>query len=276
MGGGGWEPWGTGERPAAAQGIGGGRAADRGLFLGRLPSASGFLFARGPSGIERNLPAPRPVLDDGEVRVLRERGAGKANGVVGDLASRDMSDVDRAYVQRTLHGDLGAFEELVERHRDVVYRVAARIAGPDDAEDVSQDAFLRAFHRLGRFRGDAPFRAWLLQIAHNAAVDHLSRRRPEPVEDPGEHEDAERAVRRLPAERLESRERIARLEVKLRGLPAEQRAVLVLRDIEGLSYEEIATVTQAPLGTVKARLFRARRDLIEMLRHNTYDWELPE
>jgi RNA polymerase sigma-70 factor, ECF subfamily len=196
--------------------------------------------------------------------------------VSGDIASSAPADADHAYVQATLRGDLHAFEALVERHRDVVVRVAARIAGRDDAEDVSQDAFLRAFHRLGRFRADASFRAWLLQITHNAAIDHISRRRPEPVEAPEAPEDPERTVARLPAERLESRERLARLERKLRGLSPDARAVLVLRDIEGLSYEEIADITQAPLGTVKVRLFRARRDLIRMLRTNTYDWELPE
>jgi RNA polymerase sigma-70 factor, ECF subfamily len=196
--------------------------------------------------------------------------------VPGDVASRVPADADHAYVQATLRGDLRAFEALVERHRDVVVRVAARIVGREEAEDVSQDAFLRAFHRLPRFRADASFRAWLLQIAHNAAIDHLNRRRPEPVETPGGQEDRERAVIRLPAERLESRERMARLERKLRGLSPESRAALVLRDIEGLSYEEIAAITDAPLGTVKVRLFRARRDLIEMLRRNTYDWELPE
>jgi RNA polymerase sigma-70 factor (ECF subfamily) len=194
--------------------------------------------------------------------------------VSGDVASSAPADADYAYVQATLRGDLHAFEALVERHRDVVVRVAARIAGREEAEDVSQDAFLRAFHRLGRFRADASFRAWLLQITHNAAVDHISRRRPQPVEEV--FEDPERAVARLPAERLESRERLTRLERKLRGLSPEARVALVLRDIEGLSYEEIADITQAPLGTVKVRLFRARRDLIEMLRTNTYDWELPE
>jgi RNA polymerase sigma-70 factor (ECF subfamily) len=197
--------------------------------------------------------------------------------VTGDVASSVPADADHAYVQATLRGDLHAFGALVERHRDVVVRVAARIAGRDEAEDVSQDAFLRAFHRLERFRADASFRAWLLQITHNAAVDHISRRRPEPLETPDDvPDDPERTVARLPAERLESRERLARLERKLRGLSPDARAVLVLRDIEGLSYEEIADITQAPLGTVKVRLFRARRDLIEMLRTNTYDWELPE
>ena len=190
------------------------------------------------------------------------------------IASGPM-DADRALVQRTLRGDLQAFEQLVERHRDVVLRVAARIAGPSDAEDVSQDAFLRAFHRLHRHRGDASFRAWLLQITHNAAVDHLNRRRPESLETSEREEERVHEVARLPAERLESRERIERLERKLRALSPDHRAVLVLRDVEGLSYDEIATITAAPLGTVKVRLHRARRDLIEILRTNTYDWELP-
>src|SRR5919107_1675145 len=83
---------------------------------------------------------------------------------------------DAALVRRTTLGELAAFEALVDRHRAVVVRVAAAIVGSDDAEDVSQDAFLRAFHRLERFRGDAPFRSWLLRITHNAAVDAVTRR----------------------------------------------------------------------------------------------------
>ena len=184
-------------------------------------------------------------------------------------------DADRVLVNHCLGGDLVAFEELVNRHRDVVVRVAARIVGAADAEDVTQDAFLRAFHRLRRFRGDASFRAWLLQIAHNAAVDHLNRRRGEPIPDGAEEDAPVRELDRMPAERLEQRERARRLELKLRALSPEQRAVLVLRDVEGFSYNEIARITSAPLGTVKIRLHRARRDLIKLLRTNTYDWELP-
>lgn len=190
-----------------------------------------------------------------------------------------MTDVDdqhdRRLVGRAVEGDLGAFEELVERHRDVVTRVAGRIASADDAEDVSQDAFLRAFHRLERFRGEAPFRAWLLRIAHNAALDHLRRRRPEPLDEAMLEDSIDESAQRPPAETLERRERIDRLERKLRGLSGPHRAVLVLRDVEGLSYEEIAALTDAPVGTVKGRLHRARREFIEMLRANTYDWELP-
>jgi RNA polymerase sigma-70 factor, ECF subfamily len=185
-------------------------------------------------------------------------------------------DADRELVDRALAGDLSAFETLVERYRDVVFRVAARIVGRDEAEDVSQDAFLRAFHRLSDFRGDAPFRVWLLRITRNAALNYQARRRAEPVEavetligsKPG-------GVERMPAERLEGRERRERLERKVRRLSPTHRVVLILRDIEGLTYEEIADVTDTPLGSVKGRLHRARGELIEMLRRNTYDWELP-
>jgi RNA polymerase sigma-70 factor (ECF subfamily) len=187
-------------------------------------------------------------------------------------APRDRDDAE--LVRLATRGELDAFAELVDRHRPVVVRVATRIVGSEDAEDVSQDAFLRAFHRLEHFRGDAPFRSWLLRIAHNAALDHLARRRPEPV-DPQAFDASEQTATRPPAERLELRERIERLESKLRGLSAQHRAVLVLRDAEGLSYEEIADITETPLGTVKGRLHRARREFIEMLRANSYDWELP-
>jgi RNA polymerase sigma-70 factor, ECF subfamily len=183
-------------------------------------------------------------------------------------------DPDRELVDRTLAGEIAAFETLVERHREVVYRVAARTVGTDDADDVSQDAFLRAYHRLASFRGEAPFRAWLLRVTHNAALNHQARRTPEPV-DPLTVEGGSEGER-TPAERLEGRERRDRLESKIRLLSPAHRMVLILRDIEGLSYEEIAQVSETPLGSVKARLHRARGELIEILRRNAYDWELPE
>lgn len=192
-----------------------------------------------------------------------------------DLAPEEEALDDAGLVQRVRGGDLSAFERLVDRHRPVVIRVAARIVGSGEAEDVSQDAFLRAFHRLDRFRGDAPFRSWLLRITHNAALDHVRRRRAEPV-DPEALDTGEPSSARPPADRLEVRERIERLERKLRGLNPQHRVVLVLRDAEGLSYEEIADITDTPLGSVKARLHRARGEFVEMLRANTYDWELPQ
>ena len=185
---------------------------------------------------------------------------------------------DEVLVERTLSGDLSAFETLVERHRDVVYRVARRIVGENEADDVAQDAFLRAFHRLSLFRGESPFQSWLLRIVHNAALNALTRRRLTPVENPEAHEPnhVRAGGGRTLVEELEVSERRRRLAVKLRDIHPPHRAVLVLRDIEGLSYEEIAEVTETPVGTVKGRLHRARRELIDILRRNTYEWELPE
>src|SRR4051794_40746115 len=185
------------------------------------------------------------------------------------------ADPDDRLVELSLAGDLRAFERLVERYRDVVYRVAARITGEDEAEDVTQDTFLRAYHRLGRYRGRGPFRAWLLQIAHNAAVGALEHRKVGAIALSALEQEEPRERRFTAADQIESRERRRRLDVKVKGLSRHHRAVLVLRDIEGLSYEEIALVTDAPIGSVKARLHRARGELVELLRTNTYDWDLP-
>jgi len=193
------------------------------------------------------------------------------------ITSAEVADPDGRLVQGTLAGDLAAFEELVERHRPVVYRVAARVVGREEAEDVTQETFLRAYHRLSRFRGESAFRSWLLRIAHNTAVNAARRRLPEPVE-VDEHADTTvvAAPAREPVSALEESERRERLELKLGELRPEHRAVLVLRDLEGMAYEEIATVTETPVGSVKGRLHRGRRELIDIMRANTYDWELPD
>ena len=171
-------------------------------------------------------------------------------------------------------GDMRAFEHLVARHRDVVHRVASRIAGDDEADDVTQETFLRAYHRLALYRGDGSFRAWLLRIAHNTAVSTAEHRTVGALS-LTELDDGSANEPLSPAEQLEASERRRRLSTKVRGLSPQHRAVLVLRDVEGFSYDEIAQVTAAPVGSVKARLHRARRELIDMLRRNAYDWELP-
>lgn len=183
---------------------------------------------------------------------------------------------DQQLVERTIAGDRAAFEALVERHSGVVYRVAARIVGAQDADDVSQDALIRAFHRLPQYRGDSPFESWLLRIVHNTALDSLRRRRPTPVDMAEEVTAPETGQRRSPVSSLEDTERSDRLVDKLRELRPEHRAVLVLRDLEGLSYDEIAGVTNSPIGSVRGRLHRARNEMVEIMRGNSYDWELPE
>ncbi len=145
------------------------------------------------------------------------------------LRSGDMQ-TDEILIERTLDGELAAFEELVGRYRGVVFRVAARVVGPDDAEDVSQDTFLRAFHRLEQYRGTAAFRTWLLQIAQNTALNALawSGRRPtQPADESADVPDRDPV--RQPATELERRERQHRLEQKLGALRADYRSLLALR-----------------------------------------------
>ena len=183
---------------------------------------------------------------------------------------------DDELVEQARAGRLDAFEVLVRRHQGVAYRVARRLVGPDDADDVTQDAFLRAFHRLGHYRAEGSFRAWVLQIVRNTALNAIAAQRTVPSEGIVDLAAAARAgSARPPIDQVEGRERRERLEAKVRLLPPAERTVLVLRDIEGLSYDEVATATESPLGSVKGRLHRARNDLIRILRENTYDWGLP-
>jgi RNA polymerase sigma-70 factor (ECF subfamily) len=195
------------------------------------------------------------------------------------VAATAISPTDDELVDRTRNGDLDAFGILAERYRDVVYRVAARIVGVAEAEDITQDALLRAFHRLEQYRGEAPFKAWLLRITQNTALNWLEKRRAIPMEDEQLHAEAD-AAEDLPAPRPVSQlldsERRERLRMKISQLRERHRDVLVMRDLGDFSYEEIAALTETPLGSVKGRLHRARNELIELLRNNTYDWELPE
>lgn len=186
-------------------------------------------------------------------------------------------DADLQHVARVRSGDRHAYGELVERHREIVFRVAARIVGESDADDVAQDAFVRAYYRIDQFRAQGTFRAWLLQITRTTALNWLAKRRPQPapeIERLADDEDEDRD--RVPVRALEDKERRERLRGKVGLLTPHHRSVLVLRDVEGLEYAEIAETTGMPLGSVKGRLHRARAELIELLRRNSYDWELPD
>lgn len=171
---------------------------------------------------------------------------------------------DRELVARARADDPAAFEELVRRHRDRIYRVALRVCRhPADAEDVTQEAIVRAWRGLGTFRGDAAFTTWLYRIVTNLALNRVTRRRehatervPEPA-GPGEALD--------PARRAEDRERLDAALAALDTLTAEQRACYVLRELEGLSYDELAEVLDISVASVKGRLYRARQDLVAAL-----------
>jgi RNA polymerase sigma-70 factor (ECF subfamily) len=185
-----------------------------------------------------------------------------------------------ALVARAKQGDRAAFDLLVERYTPRVFNLALRITGSrEDAEDCVQEAFVRAFTALQRFRGEAAFSTWLYRVALNVANDESRRLKNRPLRaselsgadpddpapdldrfarssDPGEHDPEEAAV--------ESERRRVVLGA-IRSLPEHHRTVIVLYDLQGLSYEEIGQVLGARVGTIKSRLSRARLALKERL-----------
>jgi len=167
-------------------------------------------------------------------------------------------DDETALVVRSRTGDTRAFDRLVETHQDRIYHLAYRITGNHaDAQDAAQEAFVKAYRSLGAFRAQAAFSTWLHRIAVNAAVDMVRRRAPrapDPLEVPAPAADPLADG----AERIEIQQRIHRA---IAALPVEQRMVVVLRDVQGWAYEEIAKVVQAPIGTVRSRLARGREAL---------------
>jgi RNA polymerase sigma-70 factor (ECF subfamily) len=178
-------------------------------------------------------------------------------------------DPDGPLVARAAAGDRDAFTEIVERYQSRVYNLALTLGVRHaDAEDVAQDVFIRVFRGLGRFRGDASFRSWLYQVTINAVRSHRAASRASPLVDlarPGDEDSPvpEPAVDDPFDRRLLDRQVIDRA---LAALPADWREAVTLRDVEGLSYAEIADLTGAPLGTVESRIFRARRQLRDALR----------
>jgi len=167
-------------------------------------------------------------------------------------------------IERARAGDTRAFEDLARREERALYRHALRIVGTTtDAEDVVQDALLSAWRSIASFQG-VSFRAWLFRIATNRALDQLRsrKRRPELPLDPPDDDDVTWAEPVAPgpdlAQLAGDREALAVVESALGALPAQQRTALLLRDVEGFAYDEIAVITSVEIGTVKSRIHRGR------------------
>ncbi len=174
---------------------------------------------------------------------------------------------EQELVRRAGGGDVAAFNALVERYQDLAYGVAYRTLGdPEAAADATQDAFLSAYNAIRGFRGGS-FKAWLLRIVTNACYDHGRRaaRRPsaslDAILESPDGEDALLDPAPLPEGVALRGELVRVIEASLMELPIEQRTVVVLADLHGLSYDEIAEATATSLGTVKSRLSRGRLHL---------------
>jgi len=185
-------------------------------------------------------------------------------------APGEPTESEQELIARCLDGDLEAFDRLVAMHQTLIFNLAYRMtASREDAADLTQEAFIRAYHALPRFRGGSAFSTWLYRIATNVCLDHIKKCRRQwsktvPAYIQTADEDELNVLEEVgdssmdPKEVLERRERQEAVQRAIATLPEHQRAVLVLYDIQGQSYEEVAQILGISIGTVKSRLNRAR------------------
>lgn len=175
-------------------------------------------------------------------------------------------------VRAVLHGETDEFEKLVAAYEKPVYHIAFKMTGnEEDAFDLSQDTFLKAYRSLNTFRGESSFGTWICRMAANLCIDFLRKQKKHgkvlslddtnedgrPVELPD--------LRFEPQSAMEKRELSMQIREGLGKLPPEQKLILILRDMEGFSYQEIADILKMELGTVKSRIYRARAHLAKLL-----------
>jgi RNA polymerase sigma-70 factor, ECF subfamily len=187
--------------------------------------------------------------------------------------SADVSDL--SLVRRVQRGDKGAFDALVLKYQHKVVKLVMRyVRNPAEAEDVAQEAFIKAYRALPSFRGESAFYTWLYRIAINTAKNHFAAQgRRTPTRSSGELEDAENfedasGLRDVatPDAVLLSKQVGEAVNRAIDRLPEDLRTAIVLRELEGMSYDEIATAMNCPVGTVRSRIFRAREAVAAELR----------
>lgn len=202
-----------------------------------------------------------------------------------DPASKKQSDSaeeppDATLVARAQRGDAQAFDELVTRHRNRTYAmIRAMVKNEADAWDLSQETFIKAWKALPRFKAEARFSTWLYRIAHNTVYDWLRRKRPESGDEINDEVFGETRIdpasrttpsgERRPDDALAGDELRARIEDALAKLSDDHRQSVILKDVQGLAYKEIAEVMDCSIGTVMSRLFYARKKLQELLKDET-------
>jgi RNA polymerase sigma-70 factor (ECF subfamily) len=184
-------------------------------------------------------------------------------------------DVDQQLVERAQRGDKQAFGLLVEKYQRKLARLISRLVrDPGEVEDVTQEAFVKAYRALPSFRGDSAFYTWLYRIGINTAKNYLvAMRRRAPTSTDVEAEEAEgydggELLREIstPESLLLTREIAGTVNQAIEALPEELRSAIQLRELEGMSYEEIAKLMDCPVGTVRSRIFRAREAIAERLK----------
>lgn len=180
---------------------------------------------------------------------------------------------EKKIIEKVLGGDANAFEELVLKYEKTVYNLALRMVGDrDDASDMTQEAFIKAYGSLSSFRGDSKFSVWIYRIATNVCLDFLrSKSRKQQVSLTVSDDDDEDAQLDIPDPKADPEQQLIKkismqsVEEGLKTLPDKQRQILVMRELGGMSYAEIGKALSLEEGTVKSRIFRARKRLCTFL-----------
>jgi RNA polymerase sigma-70 factor (ECF subfamily) len=201
--------------------------------------------------------------------------SGNANSSAGGSQVLGNREIDQALVERAQNGDQKAFGMLVEKYQRKLGRLLSRMVRDQaEVEDVVQESFIKAYRALPNFRGDSAFYTWLYRIGINTAKNYLVSmgRRPQishdvEIEDAENFEDAEELrTAETPETELMTKEIARTVNETMMALPDELRTAITLRELEGLSYDEIATIMNCPIGTVRSRIFRARETIAAKLR----------
>ena len=197
-------------------------------------------------------------------------------GTGGLMASSQQSD--QQLVERVQKGDKRAFDLLVLKYQHKIFGLISRyVRDNDEIQDVAQEAFIKAFRALPKFRGDSAFYTWLYRIAINTAKNYLVARSRRPPATDVDVEDAEYFESASPLKSIENPENALHgeelkrvVETAIKELPEDLRAAVTLREFDGLSYEDIADVMECPVGTVRSRIFRAREAIDKQVRQQIF------
>jgi RNA polymerase sigma-70 factor (ECF subfamily) len=211
------------------------------------------------------LPAVAPSRTQLSVGPVQTRGV---QGVVSE------AKVDQLLVERVQKGDKRAFDLLIQKYQHRIVSLASRyVSDSSEAQDVAQEAFIKAYRAIGRFRGDSAFYTWLYRIAINTAKNWIVARNRRPPSSDIDAADAEQyAMSSRLKETSTPENEMMREEIEhmvydtIATLPEDLRTAIMLREMDGMSYEEIATTMECPIGTVRSRIFRAREAIDEKLK----------
>lgn len=187
-----------------------------------------------------------------------------------------MTDTEKIFLKKSQEGDIASFEQLIARHQQKVYNIAYRMMGnEEDAKDAAQEALIKIYKSVSKFRGDSGFSTWVYRIAINACKDELRKKKHNIISLDKEIETEEGSIKNeladqglKPDELVEQAELNETIQEAINQLPEQNRIAIILRDIQGFSYEDISSTLECPVGTVKSRINRGRKLLKDCLKQN--------